>query len=155
MKGQARTLRAEARHRFVQGEGIRVFGRPDALDDFLEERGIEPKKRRNLISDAGTLCPEFNLAADGVEFFVLAPFAEHCEDGTYKRNDTGIFMQATFAVEKRVTRLILSADVGHEVIDDIVRVTRKKGNGRWASWTISSTLISARRTIVSHALRRA
>jgi hypothetical protein len=138
VKGQARTLRAEARHRFVEGEGIRVFGRPDALDDFLEERGIEPKKRRNLISDAGTLCPEFNLVADGLEIFVLAPFAEHCDDGTYKRNDTGIFMQATFDVEKRITRLILSADVGHEVIDDIIRVTRKKGNDDRLMWDINN-----------------
>lgn len=48
--GQARTLRAEARHRFLEGKGIRVFSRPDALDQFLKDRGIDPAKRRNLIS---------------------------------------------------------------------------------------------------------
>ncbi|MBS3978187.1 MAG: hypothetical protein KGZ77_00105, partial [Rhodobacteraceae bacterium] len=63
VEGQARTLRAEARHRFIEGKGIRVFSRPDALDQFLRDRDIEPSKRRNLISDAGTLCPEFNLAS--------------------------------------------------------------------------------------------
>jgi len=137
--GQARTLRAEARYRFVdKGEGIRVFGRPDALDDFLKERGVDPAKRRNLISDAGTLCPEFNQAADGVEFFVLAPFADHCDDDTYKRNDTAIFMQATFKVDERLTRLILSADCTHEVIDDIVRVTRKHGNDDRLMWDINN-----------------
>ena len=138
VKGQARTLRAEARHRFIEGEGIRVFGRPDALEEFLKERDIDPKKRRNLISDAGNLCPEFNIDADGVEFFVLAPFAEHCDDDTYKRNDTAIFMQATFKVDERLTRLILSADVGHEVIDDIVRVTRKKGHDDRLIWDINN-----------------
>lgn len=138
VKGQARALRAEARHRFIEGKGIRVFGRPDALDDFLKERDIDPAKRRNLISDAGTLCPEFNLAHDGAEFFVLAPFAEHCEDDTYKRNDTAIFMQATFQVGDRLSRLILSADVGHEVIDDIIRITRKKGHGDRLIWDVNN-----------------
>lgn len=138
VKGQARTLRAEARHRFLEGKGIRVFSRPDALDEFLEERDIDPKKRRNLISDAGTLCPEFNLEADGVEFFVLAPFAEHCDDDTYKRNNTGIFVQATFQVEDRLTRLILSADLGYEVIDDIVRVTRAHTNDDRLIWDINN-----------------
>jgi hypothetical protein len=138
VKGQARTLRAEARHRFIEGEGIRVFGRPDALNDFLEDRGIDPAKRRNLISDAGNLCPEFNLENDGVEFFVLSPFAEHCDDETYKRNDTAIFMQATFQVDDRLTRLILSADVGYEMIDDIVRITRKKNNDDRLIWDINN-----------------
>ena len=138
VKGQARTLRAEARHRFIEGEGIRVFGYPDALDDFLIERGIEPAKRRNLISDAGTLCPEFNLEVDGVEFFVLSPFAEHCESETVVRNDSALFMQATFEVDGQQTRLILSADVGHAVIDDIVRVTRDHGHDDRLLWDINN-----------------
>lgn len=136
--GQARTLRAEARHRFIEGSGIRVFGYPDALDDFLKERNIEPAKRRNLISDAGTLCPEFNLDADSVEFFVLSPFAEQCEDETVLRNDTALFMQAKFEVEGTQTKLILSADVGYEVIDDIVRVTRDHGNDERLEWDINN-----------------
>jgi glyoxylase-like metal-dependent hydrolase (beta-lactamase superfamily II) len=86
VEGQARTLRAEARHRFIEGKGIRVFSRPDALDQFLRDRDIEPSKRRNLISDAGTLCPEFNLASDSVEFFAHSPFAEHTDNGVIVRN---------------------------------------------------------------------
>lgn len=137
--GQARTLRAEARHRFIEGKAIRVFSRPDALDDFLIERGIDPKKRRNLISDAGTLCPEFQLDDDGVEFFVHSPFAEHCDDGSVVvRNDAALFMQATFKVEGQLTRLILSADVGHEVIDDIVRITRAKNNDDRLLWDVNN-----------------
>lgn len=138
VKGQARTLRAEARHRFIEGDGIRVFGYPDALDDFLRERDIDPAKRRNLISDAGTLCPEFNIAADGVEFFVLSPFAEHCENETVVRNDSALFMQATFEVDDNQTRLILAADVGYEVIEDIVRVTRNHKNDHRLEWDINN-----------------
>jgi hypothetical protein len=134
--GQARTLRAEARHRFIEGKGIRVFSRPDALDQFLLDRDIEPAKRRNLISDAGTLCPEFNLEADGVEFFAHSPFAEHCDGELIVRNDSALFVQATFEVEGRYTKLILSADVGYETIDDIVRVTKYHNNNERLEWDI-------------------
>jgi hypothetical protein len=137
-KGQARTLRTEARHRFIEGKGIRIFSRPDALDDFLRERGIDPAKRRNLITDAGTLCPEFNLVHDGVEFFAHSPFAEHCDDEVIVRNDSALFVQATFKVDGRKTRLILSADVGYETIEGIVRVTRYHGNDERLEWDINN-----------------
>ena len=138
VKGQARALRAEARYRFIEGEGIRVFSRPDALDNFLRERDIDPAKRRNLITDAGTLCPEFNLDHDGVEFFAHSPFAEHCDDGLIVRNDSALFVQATFEVDGRKTRLILSADVGYETIEGIVRVTRYHGNDERLKWDINN-----------------
>ncbi len=139
VKGQARTLRAEARHRFKEGKGIRVFSRPDKLDRFLLDRDIDPATRRNLISDAGTLCPEFNLAADGVEFFVHSPFAEHVGgDEVVMRNDSALFMQATFEAGGRKTRMILSADVGDEVIDDIVRVTQFHENDHRLEWDINN-----------------
>lgn len=136
--GQARTLRAEARHRFIEGKGIRVFSRPDALDDFLRERDIDPAKRRNLISDAGTLCPEFHIDNDGVEFFVHSPFAEHCDDKIIIRNDAALFMQATFKVDEHLTRLILSADVGYEAIDDIVRVSRHYQHDDRLLWDVNN-----------------
>jgi hypothetical protein len=138
VEGQARTLRAEARHRFVEGKGIRVFSRPDQLDDFLIERGIDPATRRNLITDAGNLCPEFNIAADGVEFFAHSPFAEHCDGKLIVRNQSALFMQATFNVNGRETKLILSADVDHATIDDIVRVTRFHKNDVRLEWDINN-----------------
>ncbi|WP_193009550.1 hypothetical protein [Roseomonas sp. FDAARGOS_362] len=134
--GQARTLRAEARHRFLEGKGIRVFSRPEALDEFLRERDIDPAKRRNLITDAGTLCPEFNLEHDGVEFFAHSPFAEHCDGDVIIRNDSALFVQATFEVGGRKTKLILSADVDFKTIDDIVRITRYYGNDHRLEWDI-------------------
>lgn len=138
VEGQARTLRAEARHRFIEGNGIRVFSRPDQLDDFLIERDIDPATRRNLITDAGNICPEFNLAADGVEFFAHSPFAEHCDGQLIVRNQSALFMQATFEVEGRATKLILSADVDHATIDDIVRVTRFHKNDARLEWDINN-----------------
>lgn len=134
--GQARTLRAEARHRFLDGKGIRVFSHPDALDDFLRKRNIEPAKRRNLITNAGTLCPEFSLEHDGVEFFAHSPFAEHCDGEVIIRNDSALFVQATFQVGSRQTKLILPADVGYETIDDIVRITQYNGNDHRLEWDI-------------------
>lgn len=137
--GQARTLRAEARHRFIKGEGVRVFSRPDELDDFLTERDIEPKKRRNLITDAGTLCPEFNLEHDGVEFFVHSPFGKRDGENVVRvRNNDALFMQATFEVDGQQTKLILSADVTHEVIDDIVDVTRYHDREHRLEWDINN-----------------
>lgn len=138
VKGQARTMRAEARHRFLQGKGIRVFSWPDALDNFLRERDIDPATRRHLITDAGKLCPEFTLEKDGVEFFVHSPFAEHCDSKVIVRNDAALFLQATFNVAGRKTKLILSADVGYETIDDIVRVTRYHGNDTRLEWDINN-----------------
>lgn len=136
--GQARTLRTEARHRFIEGKGIRVFSRPDALDQFLKDNNIDPAKRRNLITDAGTLCPEFNLAADGVEFFPHSPFAEHTDNGVIVRNASALFLQATFQVQGRATKLILSADVDYQTIDDIVRVTRYYKNDYRLEWDINN-----------------
>jgi hypothetical protein len=136
VKGQARTLRAEARHRFIKGKGIRVFSRPDALDEFLRERGIDPGRRRNLVTDAGDLCPEFNLEHDGVEFFAHSPFAEHCEGELIIRNDSALFVQVTFDVAGRQTKMILSADVGYETIEDIIRITRYHDNDRRLEWDI-------------------
>lgn len=138
VKGQARTLRAEARHRFLEGKGIRVFSRPDQLDQFLIDRGIDPAKRRNLISDAGTLCPEFNLQQDGVEFFVHSPFAERCDEKLIVRNASALFMQATFQVGGRATRLILPADLDHAIIEAIVRVTRHYKNDHRLAWDINN-----------------
>lgn len=138
VEGQARTLRAEARYRFIKGEGIRVFSRPEKLDNFLISRGIEPAKRRNLITDAGSLCPEFSLEQDGLQFFVHSPFAKRQNGTIVDRNDNAIFVQATFECNGRVTKMILSADVSHEVINDIIEVTRYKRNDQRLEWDINN-----------------
>ena len=90
-----------------------------------------------MTSDAGTLCPEFSIDADGVEFFVHSPFAEHSDGDLIVRNNSALFMQATFKVAERLTRMILSADIEHGTINDIVRVTRYHGNDDRLIWDIN------------------
>ena len=66
---EARIIQNEARYRLKKGEGIRVFSRPDALNDWLKDHGLTVKERAHLITDAGQVVPEFNAKTDGVEFF--------------------------------------------------------------------------------------
>jgi len=128
VKEEGRIIRAEARYRLKEGKGIRVFSNPNALDDWLEREGIAPEDRKNLITHAGNPAPEFDLAKDGVEFFVHSPFSVTGDEGEVVRNDSAIFMHVTFEVEEEQTCLILSADCPHEILDAIIRATKKHGN---------------------------
>ncbi|MFN3214851.1 MAG: hypothetical protein ACE37M_17250 [Henriciella sp.] len=126
---EGRVLRAEARHRLIEGSGIRIFSAPHALDQWLRDRNIRPGDRAHLMTDAGQLAPEFSLGRDGIEFFVHSPFAEKCEDGsTVQRNASALFMQAKFQVEGEPSYLILSADCEYETLEQIVRITRARRN---------------------------
>lgn len=126
---EGRVLRAEARHRLVEGAGIRVFSAPNALDQWLRDKGIRPTDRAHLMTDAGQLTPEFTLARDGIEFFVHSPFAEKCEDGSMvQRNASALFMQAKFQVDGEPSYLILSADCEYETLEQIVRITKARKN---------------------------
>lgn len=71
LEGEARILRAEARHRLKNGERIRVFSRPERLKDWLESEGLSLEERKHLITSAGQLVPGFDdKSSKGVEFFV-------------------------------------------------------------------------------------
>ena len=136
---EGRILRSEARYRLKEGKGIRVFSRPAALGDWLESNGTSLQQRQHLITDAGKLAPEFTLEKDGVEFFVHSPFAERAEDGgLIVRNDSAIFMQATFEVQGELTHLVLSADCTHEMLDAIIRVTKAHGNEDRLRWDVNN-----------------
>lgn len=122
---EARVLRAEARYRFKQGRGIRVFSRPDLLKDWLTGNGLTLESRRHLIVDAGTIVPTFNLAKHGVEFFAHSPFGHRLnETEVIDRNTDSIMVQATFAVDGVLTRVLFLADATYEAIDDIVGITK-------------------------------
>ena len=87
-------LRQEARHRLLEGKGILVFSKPQALADWLEplleERGETDSARDHLFIDAGTIVPGFTLAEDGAEFFCHSPFVKHCDDGDMIRNSAAL-----------------------------------------------------------------
>ncbi|MBD2095921.1 hypothetical protein H6F90_12260 [Trichocoleus sp. FACHB-591] len=139
IEDEGKIFRAEARHRLKKGKGIRVFSNPNALNGWLEDNEINPSDRQDCITHAGQPVPGFSLLSDGVEFFVHSPFSERCKDGSLVvRNDTALFMQVTFEVSRRKTRLILSADCPYEVMEAIVRVTKKHQNEDRLRWDINN-----------------
>ena len=87
LEDEAKILRSEARHRLKNGEGIRVFSKPEALKDWLESEGLSVEERSDCITSAGELAPEFNFANDDIEFFVHSPFVVSVDDKSYDRND--------------------------------------------------------------------
>jgi hypothetical protein len=134
---EAKLLQAEARHRLKQGNGIRVFSRPEALTTWLTRNDLALSSIRHLITDAGQLVPEFTKEADGVEFFVHSPFALHQDNETFMdRNTNSLVVQATFAVDGADTKVILAADSTHEVLTEIVTITRSKGRDERLEWDV-------------------
>ena len=134
---EARIIQREARFRFLQGRGVRVFSRPEALKDWLALQGLNVEDRAHLITDAGQLVPGFTAGKSGVEFFVHSPFASRLEDGSLvDRNSESIVVQATFLSGSTTTRLILGSDLDHESLADIVRITLRNGNQTRLAWDV-------------------
>jgi hypothetical protein len=137
LEAGARALQAEARHRLVKNYGIRVFSRPEALKDWLEDHGIKLKDRQHLITDAGNVAPELSLASDGVEFFIHSPFGWRQDENTViDRNGNSLVVQATFVVDQVPTCAILGSDVDHEALSLIVRSTRRHKRELRLIWDI-------------------
>lgn len=131
-----RVLRQEARHRLKEGEGIRVFSKPEQLEKWLEDEGLTLEARKDLITNAGETVPEYKKSSDGVEFFVHAPFSRSIEeDGEeIERNEAALVFQATFECEN--TKLILGADINYQSWEDIVQITKSKGRNSRLEWDI-------------------
>ena len=129
----ARVLRMEARHRLIQGEGIRVFSRPEALADWLAEKNISLDSRRHLITNAGSVVPGFTKEADGIEFFAHSPFSKYCDEGEIDRNTACLVLHATFDTG---TKFLLTADTEYEGWQDIVTITRGHKNEARLAWDI-------------------
>ena len=135
---EARILQKEAQQRFKNGDQIRVFSRPERLRKWCEQNGIKLEERLDLITDAGQIVPEFSLQTHGVEFFVHSPFAVRQDDETVEdRNEGGIVVQANFKIGKLESKALLMADANHEILTDIVAVTKKKGNEDRLKWDIA------------------
>ena len=131
-----RILRQEARYRLKEGEGIRVFSKPDLLEDWLKKQGLELKDREDLITNAGQTVPGYDKPSEGVEFFVHSPFSESIDDEEIERNKASFVVQATFKIEDEETQLIMGADITHEVWTDIVRVTQHYNRDDQLKWDI-------------------
>ena len=96
---EARIVRAEACYRLRQGQGIRVFSRPEKLESWLNKQNpkLTLEDRKHLIDDAGKLVPGFSKDKEGVEFFLHSPFATRQNDNeVIDRNGNCIVVQANF-----------------------------------------------------------
>jgi len=133
---EARILRAEARHRLREGKGVRVFSRPDRMRAWLESHDIKLEDRKQLITDAGQLVPGFSRALDGVEFFVHSPFAEHVDDRLEDKNESSLILHATFDVAGDETKLFIVGDTTHEILTDIVKITKAHKREDRLAWDI-------------------
>ena len=132
----ARIIRQEARHRLREDYGVRVFGQPDSLDEWLREEGIVPASRRHRITTAGQLVPGFSKKKGQVEIFAHSPFSFRLEDDDEDRNNNSLVLHLNFFKEDRVVRCMLGADAEHEAWNDVIRITRHKGNLARLDWDI-------------------
>jgi hypothetical protein len=121
--GDAGVVQAEARHRFKNKKGIRVFSRPERLKEWMEKHNLNIDEYADFITDAGRTVPKITIPQDGVEFFIHSPFAEHCDGEIIERNDASLVMQARFLEGSTTTELILSADTTHDIWTSIVNIT--------------------------------
>jgi hypothetical protein len=135
LEEEAKILRTEARHRLKEGKGIRVFSSPDILKSWLEENGLKLEDRKHLITDAGQLVPGFVLA-QGLEIFVHSPFAERVDGELIDRNESSLIFQMVFSCGNTETNFILIGDTNHEVLTDIVNVTKYHNREYRLNWDI-------------------
>lgn len=134
---EARILQKEARHRFLEGKGIRVFSRPERLRQWCDQNSIKLSDRLHMISDAGTIAPEFSLVNDKVEFFIHSPFATRQDENTVEdRNEDSLVLHVTFEIGGIQTKALLLADSTHDVLSQIVDITKAKKNDGRLEWDI-------------------
>lgn len=138
LEGDARLVRAEARHRLKEGKGIRVFSYPATLKAWMEKNGLDYESRKHLVVNAGTLVPGYTKEGPAqAEFFVHSPFGWRQDEQTViDRNQDAIVMQVTFREGGNDTYAILGSDVDHETISAIVQTTRRKRNDHRLLWDI-------------------
>ena len=133
---EGRIVQAEARYRLKEGKGIRVISRPELLDDWLEEQGIDPRTRRSLIVGAGKLMPGFRLDDLGIEFFVHAPFADQGDESEVDRNAESSVFHVTIQDGSDNVKLLLTGDTPYEILNRIVETTERARNRDRLTWDI-------------------
>ncbi len=134
---EARILQKEARHRFRKGMGIRVFSRPKRLKKWCDKNDIDFNNRLHLISDAGKVTQEFSIADHKAEFFIHSPFAIRQNEKTVEdRNEDSLVVHVTFEINAVRTKVLFLADSTHDVLAQIVDITKAKKNDSRLEWDI-------------------
>jgi hypothetical protein len=123
----ARVIRQEARHRLKEGKGIRVFSRPDLLEDWASKNNVDLEARKHFIVDAGQLVPGFSKnGPEKAEFFVHCPFAWRTnENELVERNQDSIVFHVTFKEDGVESYALFASDVDHETLSLIVQTTKR------------------------------
>lgn len=134
-------LRREARHRVLEGKGIKVFSKPKRLMDewlrqALKDRGEPETARDYLFVDAGTLVDGFSLAADGAEFFCHSPFIKHCDEGDDLRNEAALIFNVRLRADGADYNFLQIGDSTWEVLEDIVSITKSHKNEDRLKWNL-------------------
>lgn len=137
-EGDARIVRQEARYRLKEGKGIKVFSRPEALKQFLEDNKLTIEDRKDCIVDAGRTVPGFSLTGDEkVEFFVHSPFAWRVdEENVEDRNQNSIVFQASFREGGCDTYAIFGGDVDSDTLTEIVKTTKRHRREKRLRWDV-------------------
>lgn len=133
---EAGIIRQEARHRLKEGKGIRVFSWPEALHEWMDENELSFDSLKSLITDAGSIVPGYDIHNDGIELFAHSPFAHRDGDELQSRNDGSVVLHATFDVNGNKTKVFLGADCEHEVLGEIVRITKYKKRFDRLEWDV-------------------
>lgn len=137
MKNDGRVIRQEARHRLKKGKGIKVFSRPERLKDWLEDNGLTIEDRKDCFVDAGQLVPELTIDDDKVEVFVHSPHATRTDqNGVEDRNGDSLVFQMRFEEGGYHTDVLFAADVPHNVLSEIVDITKNKKNDARLHWNV-------------------
>lgn len=138
LTGNAATIRREARFRLLNGEGIKVFSRPELLSDFLAANGLTLEDRKHCIVDAGKVVPGFTKEGPAkAEFFVHCPFAWRTDErGLEDRNKDSVVLQVTFDEDGIETKALLGSDVEYETLCEIVKTSKKHGNEHRLEWDV-------------------
>ena len=113
-----------------------MFSKPEKLKDWLEENGLTLESRRDLITDAGQLVPEFTLAQDGVEFFCHSPFIKHVDEGDDLRNDASLVFNVRFQKNGVDYDYLAIGDSSWNVLEDIVQATKNHNNMGRLAWDL-------------------
>jgi hypothetical protein len=77
--------------------------------------------------------PGFNAIEGQVDIFVHSPFSFRSEDDA-ERNGASLVLHSTFFESGHESRFMFGADAEHEVWNDIVWISKKKGNEKRLDW---------------------
>lgn len=141
MSSEFAILRREARHRVLEGKGIKVFSKPKRLMDewlrqALKDRGEAEAARDHLFVDAGKLVDGFSLATDGAEFFCHSPFIKHCDEGDDLRNEAALIFNVRLRADGANYDFLQIGDSTWEVLEDIVSITKTHKNEDRLKWNL-------------------